>query len=137
MIRYIHQNPIKAGLVKTLVNYQWSSYKYYLDHSSILDIDFALDICSADRVKAIEIFKQFSNEESNDECLEYKDNISLSDKDILEHLNKLGVETISELQGLEREHRNSIIKSIKSINGVSLRQLSRITGISKSVIDRA
>ena len=32
--------------------------------------------------------------------------------------------------------RDEIIKAIKSIDGVTVRQLSRITGISKSTIDR-
>ena len=42
----------------------------------------------------------------------------------------------SELQQLHRDKRNEIIRKLKLIEGVTIGQLSRITGISKSVIDR-
>jgi len=47
----------------------------------------------------------------------------------------LAIGNINELQRLEKSKRNTIIKEIKSIEGVTIRQLSRITGISKRVID--
>ncbi len=30
VLRYIHRNPLKAGIVKTLADYQWSSHQGYL-----------------------------------------------------------------------------------------------------------
>ena len=44
--------------------------------------------------------------------------------------------TIGELQRYKREERDNIIRKIKVMSGVTIRQLSRITGISKNVIDR-
>ena len=29
LLRYIHQNPVKAGIVENVVDYQWSSWKEY------------------------------------------------------------------------------------------------------------
>ncbi|MEN3003308.1 hypothetical protein [Dehalobacterium formicoaceticum] len=43
---------------------------------------------------------------------------------------------INELKQLEISKRNKIIEAEKSKKGVTVRQLSRITGITKSVIDR-
>jgi REP element-mobilizing transposase RayT len=38
---YIHNNPIKAGLVKDLADYPWSSYQnYYLNNHSLIKIDY-------------------------------------------------------------------------------------------------
>ena len=42
----------------------------------------------------------------------------------------------SEIRQIEKRKRDDIIKNLKSIEGVTIRQLSRITGISKSVINR-
>jgi putative transposase len=47
-----------------------------------------------------------------------------------------GVGNISELQRLEKEKRNDYIRKIKKIEGVTVRQIARVTGISKSVIGR-
>jgi putative transposase len=38
------------------------------------------------------------------------------------------------LQQMDREHRNKILAKLKKLEGVSIRQIARITGISKSVI---
>lgn len=59
-----------------------------------------------------------------------------TDQEVMEYLYKLGVVNISHLQQLDKPTRNKILVAVKSLDGVSIRQLSRITGISKSVIGR-
>ena len=34
LIRYIHKNPVKAGMVKDMPDYEWSSYKGYLSYAN-------------------------------------------------------------------------------------------------------
>jgi len=48
----------------------------------------------------------------------------------------MGIRNISELQKAEKNRRNSCIKTLKKTKGISLRQISRVTGISKSIIER-
>ena len=136
VLRYIHQNPVKAGMTKDVRNYLWSSYQEYTGTPSITNIDLALDIFSGDRRTAIEPFTSYMNEKTTYECLYYKEKATLSDKEIIDYLQKNGIVTISELQRYKREERNNVIRKIKAMSGVTIRQLSRITGISKSVIDR-
>ena len=33
LVRYIHKNPVKAGMVKDMPDYVWSSYKGYLSYA--------------------------------------------------------------------------------------------------------
>lgn len=40
VLRYIHQNPIKAGITNTLEGYRWSSYHEYISKNNIVDINF-------------------------------------------------------------------------------------------------
>lgn len=51
-------------------------------------------------------------------------------------MKQLGIPNASYLQQLEITERNVIIAKLKDLDGVSVRQLARITGISKSVIHR-
>lgn len=53
----IHQNPVKAGMVKDVGSYKWSSYSEYIEKNKMIDTDFALSLFSNDREKAIESFK--------------------------------------------------------------------------------
>ena len=68
-------------------------------------------------------------------CLEDEDKIRVSDSELKERLAKLGIANASEFRQFEKGKRNEFIREIKSIEGVTIRQLLRVTGISKSIID--
>src|SRR5699024_9661949 len=59
VLRYIHQNPLKANLVKNVFECQWTSLKEYLDRACIIDIDYAFDLFSPNRTKAIRQFTEY------------------------------------------------------------------------------
>ncbi len=135
-LRYIHQNPVKAGIEKDIRKYLWSSWHEYTGTPAIINIDFALDMFSEDRRKAVELFKRYTKEKNSDVCLDYEERLHVSDNQVVEYLKGLGVVAISELQRLTREQRDAVIRQMKEHKGVTLRQLARVTRISKSVIDR-
>ncbi|MEW5783802.1 MAG: transposase [Bacillota bacterium] len=136
VLRYIHQNPVRAGIAKKVYDFRWSSFQEYMKKQVITNIDFALDMFSADRQKAIILFEAFMNEQSNYLCLDYDDKTRVPDSEIKAILLKKGVSDINELPRLEKRKRDEIINALKSIEGVTIRQLSRLTGITKSVIGR-
>lgn len=136
VLRYIHQNPVIAGVCKSADEYKWSSYNEYTKRAKIADIDFALEIFSEDRNKAIELLKEHTNEQNEDQCLEYEEKMRLSDDTVKRYLTRFGILNKKEFQELGKERRNKIIYEMKSIDGITIRQISRITGISKSVIGR-
>ena len=136
VLRYIHQNPVKAGLSINVQDYKWTSYYEYIKKPIITEIDFTLQIFSINREKAIVLFNEHTNEQNDDKCMDYDEKIRISDNEVREYIAKLGPQSTSELQQLDREKRNEIIRKLKAIECITIRQLSRITGISKSVIDR-
>lgn len=136
VLRYIHQNPVKAGLSKNVEDYKWSSYNEYIKKPAITDIDFTLLIFSINKEKSIKSFIEYTNEQNDDKCMDYDEKIQISDNVVRGYIAELGLQSISELQQLDREKRNEIIRKLKAIERITIRQLSRITGISKSVIDR-
>ncbi|MBO8138802.1 MAG: transposase, partial [Desulfotomaculum sp.] len=60
LVRYVHQNPLRAGMCKYVWQYRWSSDVYYRENlDEFVDINLLLDIISKDRAAAIEKYKEF------------------------------------------------------------------------------
>ncbi len=136
VLRYIHQNPVKAGIAKNAGKYLWSSYHNYVGIPGITDIELALENFSSDKAAATKLFIEYTNENNVDECLGCREKVIVSDQKIMKYLSEIGITTISQLQRLNKEQRDNVIRKIKEKDGITIRQLARITGISKSVIDR-
>lgn len=137
VLRYIHQNQVKAGIIKSVSESKWTSYHEYTERATMVDSDFVLSFFSLDRQKAKDLFIEYMNENNKDQCLDEGEKVRLSDEEVREYIAKLGLVSINILQQLDRDRRDDIIRKLKKLEGVTVRQLSRVTGISKSVIDRA
>ena len=135
VLRYIHRNPLKANIVKDIEKYKWSSYNEYVNEGKICKIDYALKIFSENNGKAKELFKAFIEEENDDKCLEISDEYyRLTDEETKKIISRLvNVKNASDFQRLEIAKRNKHIKKLLK-KGISTRQLSRLTGISRSII---
>lgn len=68
--------------------------------------------------------------------MDLSERVKVSDEEVRDYLRKLGVVNAAMLQHMDREARNYILARLLELEGVSIRQLSRITGIPKSVIAR-
>jgi len=140
VLRYIHQNPIKAKIVGDLADYRWSSYSEYLWGGGIVDKDkeYALNIFSAKSDEAIERFKLFLGEANQDVCLEILDSkVSVGDEDLCQIIKQqFGIEAI-EIGNESREKQGHILRVIKEIDGSNIRQIARVTGLSPTRIWKA
>ncbi len=70
LVRYIHRNPLEAGLVKELNKYAWSSHKGYLSNAkkwNWLHKSFILSLFAKDRREGINTYKKFILMESPEE----------------------------------------------------------------------
>ncbi len=138
VLRYIHQNPVKAGLTNNIESYKWSSYKEYITKAKIANVDFALAMFDEDKDEAIRRFRRFNMESNNDKCLEVTEKRkTMSDKDIRRLvLNKYNIELAS-LHNEQPRTQIEVLKYLKELDGSSLRQLSRLTGFTVNKIFRA
>ena len=57
VIRYIHQNPVKAGLCKKVEEYKYSSYGEYLNGSKFIDTEYVFSVLPK------KAFIEYNNEE--------------------------------------------------------------------------
>lgn len=135
VLRYIHQNPVKAGIEKKLSGYKWSSYNEYINRvTDLTDTDFALSIFDKDREKALQDFIQYHDEQGAERCLEIEDRLRLTDEEAKEIIKqKCSITSSIQLRELEKEKRNHYIKELKEA-GLSTRQIERLTGISRVTV---
>ncbi|SFQ95151.1 REP element-mobilizing transposase RayT [Desulfoscipio geothermicus DSM 3669] len=145
-IRYIHNNPVKAGMVKAPRHYKWSSYGSYTGRGSleddIIEKNMVLEMFSSEKGKAVELFVEYMNQLNNDtfiECEEEEKNKTiLCEKDAREF-----VDTYLKGKGLHwgmlnvranYEIRNEIIKELKEKSNLSIRQIAGLLGINKNTV---
>ena len=134
VIRYIHQNPLKAGLVKGSLEYKWSSYSEYLGKNRIINSDFVLDIFHENREKAISMFIEFHKKINKDDCLDIKENKRLKDDEAIEIIKDIcNIPHCIDMQRFEAPERSRYLKVLKD-EGLSTRQIARLTGISRGVV---
>jgi putative transposase len=137
VLRYIHQNPLKAGLVKSVWDCKWTSIHEYVHKMDMVDIDVGFRLFHEDRKIARPLFIAYMQQPNQDQCLDDDVKVRMSDDEVRDHLIKMGITSNSDLQRLDKEERDRILVMLKELKGVNIRQLSRITGISRSVIQRA
>ena len=129
-VRYIHNNPEKAG-VSPAKDYPWSSYREYVGVPVLVDTTLALDLCGG-----VEGFVAFSASE-DEEGYRFRERTRLSDAEARRLAARILDETaLTDLKAMERGRRNALLFELKDA-GLSISQIQRLTGIGRNVIARA
>jgi len=81
LVRYIHRNPLRAGIVDKLNDYSWSSHQGYISKEKKwewLHKNYLLDIFSKDKRSQVIAYKRFIFSGESEELIQYysKKNIS-------------------------------------------------------------
>ena len=132
VVRYIHQNPLKSGLCNNLDDYEFSSYHEYVESRDFVDTNLIFEYISKDR------FKEFCRLENNDSCLDISNEINFraTDEVVKRLMYKLcRCDNVSDFQTLDRKKQEKCIRIFHE-KGASIRQISRLTGISKKLVEK-
>ncbi len=129
VIRYIHQNPVKAGICKTVSDYEYSSFNEFYKKSDLIDSDQVFSLLTE------KDFAEYNNEINNDKCLEAIDSFTKKVTDeqaqqIIEMYSKC--KNVAEFQKLDVKNRDKCLKIFRE-KGLSIRQVSRLTGVSFNI----
>ena len=131
--RYIHQNPKKAGLKIG----DWTSYPDYINGGGMTDIGLVMGILGDGKEDQKAAFITYMNETDANKCMEHENQKRLTDKEAKKRIIEIGhVQHCQELQSYKKQDRDRVIQKLKS-EGFSIRQLERITGINRGVIQKA
>lgn len=138
VLRYIHQNPVKAGIVKNIKQYKWSSMGEYMDKPKLTQTAFALNFFGQEREAARESFSQFCRANNDDNCLELEVKKKVSDEEARELIQDIyQVESPFDLQKFDKVARDKCLKELKDKHHLSIRQIERLTGINRGVVSKA
>lgn len=144
LCRYIHKNPLKAGIANTQ-EYKWSSYQSYIRSDKLVNTKLLLSIFSENIGEAREEFVRFHNiniEEDNqnelNDMMEYEIYEKISDEEVRKYICKfLEIGNVHEILQFNIEIRNQKLSKLKSLKKISIRQLARVIGINRKIIERA
>jgi REP element-mobilizing transposase RayT len=134
VMRYIHNNPLKAHMVESQAEYIWSSYQKYLDAYKNIFSWVDTEIVQSYFKNSVD-FEKFSCEENQDDCLDASTFVKYTD-DGIKALVKENLR-YSRIMDLTKSERNECIQLIYRETGGSIRQLSRVLGIGKRIIENA
>ena len=131
-------NPLKAGIVDKVGDYEWSSWSEYTGK-----VPAAVCLCATNAVYkriTIEDLKALVDTPLDEDvsCLDVDDvvKINIADRDVRKLLEETyGIGDAIKVQELEKKKRNEILLACLSL-GAGLRQLSRLTGVPYGVIHR-
>lgn len=141
VVRYIHRNPVKAGFSETC-RFRWSSYNAYLglpDESASTDCEFVLSLFGT-----VENFVRFHLEEDQGEngsaerrCLDADDapRPSKDGRALAAARTALGEVRPEKVAALPRAERDEAIRRLRGAR-LSIRQIERITGVSRGIVSR-
>lgn len=148
-VRYIHKNPVKAGIVRSEGDYEWSSYNAYtreIREQTDINTDFVLGIFAKERKKAIKLFKEFSGLEGDEEFIDVGFGDEKANREIKGVMaSRKAVDEILTSRGLKLEHlklkpnseaRNEIIALLKRKSDLSIRQIAELLDINRGIIQR-
>lgn len=147
LLRYIHQNPVKAGIVQSVGDYPWSSWQEYTGEAPS-----ALSLCATNvvlkRTPLSDLRELIDNPVSDDVTIldiDEKPHKTIGDQEVRQYLidhfpifNRSSSDNPVEgfdVQALDKGLRNDIIRSLLKL-GAGFRQISRITGVPYGVIHR-
>lgn len=133
VLRYILQNPMKAGLESCPGTFRWSSYlAYEKGAGAITDTEYALNLFGS-RDALIEFVRRGNDDTVMDDSncdKRIRDDVAES---VMRQIT--GCVSVPEFQRLDRPNQKEYVKKMYHEN-LSSRQISRLTGLSKTTVIR-
>lgn len=139
VVRYIHNNPVKASLCNSHIQYPWSSYHHYINQEAgFVEFKEILNIFSSNKKKSIEAFIDYSKLDEKysflviDHGQVTKDHLKLLTLEFLSYHNKN-----SDDVEIDNIFRKQLIQHLKKESHASIRQIATFLGVNKNTVYRA
>lgn len=141
VIRYVHQNPIKAG-IGTIEGYKWSSYREYMGADrKLTETEEILGIFSASHDQARKEFVRFNHEFIDGNFLEVCEEKELGQFNVTEYINRYLAErgiAIIDLKNISNKPlREELIKLLLAKSNLSLRGIAAELGLNREMVRKS
>ena len=133
-VRYIHQEPVRLGLVKEAAAYLWSSDRLYRERGSFIDSRRLLDSLHFSG-GYLAYMEAETNKDSFLEEVPLK--YGRSDDESKQLIGQeLAIMQVADLAELEEEELRNFLRRMRKEEEISIQQLARVTGIHRGKIQR-
>jgi len=132
VLLYIYQNPVKAGICRAPVEYEWSSRRFLGGESGIVDEAALAELVSISAVIEREqelIEDDLIGEEKSGRWAVYEDN------EVEAMFWRLcGVQSTADFQRLPHEEQMMAVARVRAA-GIPIRQIARVIGVGKGMVE--
>ena len=139
LLRYIHQNPVKARMVDDVADYEFTSWHEYIDDGKcdqkICNTQYVLDRIDLEQLREL-VYTPLTD---NVKCLEYPESgrFRLTDEEATEIFYRFsGLRGKEEFRLLHKNEKVRLLRLLKG-EGLGTKQLSRIAGCGIGTIVKA
>lgn len=130
VLRYIYQNPVKAGICKKPEEYPWSSYFSASPYQLLIDADKLSSLATPEELSA------FLEQSSETAFLDVDMDGRMNDREAAERIKTLcHLTATTEFPFLPADLQSKYLHKLQQ-NRCSIRQLARLTGLTKAQIER-
>ena len=132
-LRYIHRNPLEIGETVRF----WTSFDEYMCTPCIVDTSLALAMFSDDLAEARLLFKEFIEDEQAGEDYSLSEGGRMRDASAAEIIKTIAnVANCTDVAQMSQDELAAILPALK-YRGLSIRQIARLTGLNRGVVQRA
>lgn len=145
VLRFVNLTPLRKGIMDAF-DYQWTSYHEYLTTEKYCNTKLVLESFSSDIEIAKDNFRSYSEEINDDQFLENKIDLNAyklikgtieAEDCIISYLDKYDIKLADLKLPAFKSHRNALIVYLKDNSTLSIRGISNLLGIGRSIIERA
>lgn len=130
VLRYIYQNPVKAGICERPEDYPWSSYHAASPYAKLVDGDKLAELLPPEDLTA------FMAQPGTEAFLDIDSEGRLNDREAAEVIKGLcKLEATTEFALLDEEEQRALLPRLRE-ERCSIRQIARLTGVSKAQVER-
>ena len=138
VVRYIHNNPVKAGIVSSPGDYQWSSYNEYTGEKTfilgktqkkIVMEFFSNKITSFEKFHQVSDFNVYLDIKEEQQEIMYKHAQSIIEKHFMKH----GLDTLDQLKK-KKDLLEDIINEIYEKTGLSTRNIAKLLDVGDMIV---
>ena len=140
LCRYVHRNPEKAGVAKTQ-DYQWSSYKEYIEKADLVDTNILLHYFNNDVNEFIKDTTKIIHNENLEDYFEYELIERLNDEQLAHIImQKFKIKDIRNIAiFFKLKNKDDLVKDlevIKNINGTNIAQVARTIRVNRKLLEK-
>jgi REP element-mobilizing transposase RayT len=134
LFRYIHQNPVKAGLVKKAQDYEYSSWPNDYLGLGVQNVSYTRAAVSRYGMEELTAWVDMPLRE-NVECVDMDERKIISDEMVREILlERSGARSISDFLLLDKQRQKEIVLEVSNELKAGPRQMSRVSGLTYNVV---